>query len=258
MQRRERGGVAQRSLPTAPASPRANRRAMKPIIGAAGGRHPAAARRARADRAASAAPSSSAAAPSRATQPMSGAACCSTAGGGGAARPGRRDQLRGRTDDARPAPVGAARTAARSGRAAAAPWCARRRRRPGSRPARCAHRSPRPRWCCRRAATCGAASAESVDSPIAGLPAASAMPRAAEMPTRRPVKLPGPTVTAMRSSSANSSCAAIHHARDQRHQGFGMAAQHRQRFAREDAAALRDRARRPSRRRARCRWRERA
>ena len=30
------------------------------------------------------------------------------------------------------------------------------------------------------------------------------MPRAAEMPTRRPVKLPGPVVTAMRSRLANS------------------------------------------------------
>ena len=29
------------------------------------------------------------------------------------------------------------------------------------------------------------------------------MPRAAEMPTRSPVKLPGPVVTAMRSSAAN-------------------------------------------------------
>ena len=31
------------------------------------------------------------------------------------------------------------------------------------------------------------------------------MPRAAAMPTRSPVKLPGPVVTAMRSSAANSS-----------------------------------------------------
>ena len=38
---------------------------------------------------------------------------------------------------------------------------------------------------------------------MAGLAAASAMPRAAEMPTRRPVKLPGPVVTAMRSSAEN-------------------------------------------------------
>ena len=50
----------------------------------------------------------------------------------------------------------------------------------------------------------GAAKAASVERPIAGLPAASAMPRAAEMPTRRPVKLPGPVVTAMRSSAAKS------------------------------------------------------
>ena len=41
------------------------------------------------------------------------------------------------------------------------------------------------------------------------MPAASAMPRAAEMPTRSPVKLPGPVVTAMRSRSANSMSAAF-------------------------------------------------
>ena len=73
--------------------------------------------------------------------------------------------------------------------------------------------------------------------PMAGLPAASAMPRAAEMPTRSPVKLPGPVVTAMRSSSANSISAAIHDARDQRHQRFGMAAHHGERFARLIPAA---------------------
>ena len=35
------------------------------------------------------------------------------------------------------------------------------------------------------------------------------MPRAAAMPTRKPVKLPGPTVTAMRSSSEKSRRAAF-------------------------------------------------
>ena len=90
-----------------------------------------------------------------------------------------------------------------------------------------------------RAATCGAASAESVERPIAGLPAASAMPRAAEMPTRRPVKLPGPTVTAMRLRSANSQRRRVHHARDQRHHGFGVAARHGERFAGQDRATLR-------------------
>ncbi len=43
-----------------------------------------------------------------------------------------------------------------------------------------------------------------MERPIAGLPAASAMPRVADIPTRSPVKLPGPVVTAMRSRSANS------------------------------------------------------
>ena len=36
---------------------------------------------------------------------------------------------------------------------------------------------------------------------MAGFAAASSMPLAAEMPTRSPVKLPGPVVTAMRSSA---------------------------------------------------------
>ena len=44
---------------------------------------------------------------------------------------------------------------------------------------------------------CGAAKPDSVDRPTAGFPAASARPRAADMPTRSPVKLPGPVVTAM-------------------------------------------------------------
>ena len=55
----------------------------------------------------------------------------------------------------------------------------------------------------------GAASAASVVSPTAGLPVASAMPRAAATPTRNPVKLPGPTVTAMRSRAPNSMPAAF-------------------------------------------------
>src|SRR3984957_6413023 len=50
----------------------------------------------------------------------------------------------------------------------------------------------------------GTASAESVVSPTTGFAAARPMPRAAATPTRRPVKLPGPTVTATRSRSANS------------------------------------------------------
>ena len=66
------------------------------------------------------------------------------------------------------------------------------------------HGHDRPWNRCR--AICGAAKPASVDRPIAGLPAASAMPRAAEMPTRRPVKLPGPVVTAMRSSCSEFDC----------------------------------------------------
>ncbi len=48
----------------------------------------------------------------------------------------------------------------------------------------------------------GAANAASVDTPTAGMPQASAMARAALIPTRSPVNEPGPTVTAMRSSAA--------------------------------------------------------
>src|SRR5262249_56004395 len=47
--------------------------------------------------------------------------------------------------------------------------------------------------------------AERVVAATGGLGAASAMPRAAERPTRRPVKLPGPVVTAMRSSAVKGS-----------------------------------------------------
>src|SRR5262245_24217936 len=54
---------------------------------------------------------------------------------------------------------------------------------------------------------CGAAKAASVVRPMIGLSAASARPRAADMPPRSPVKLPGPVVTAMRSSSLNSTAA---------------------------------------------------
>ena len=75
-------------------------------------------------------------------------------------------------------------------------------------------------------------------SPTTGLLAASAMPRAAESPTRSPVKLPGPVVTAMRSSAANAMPACLDDARDQRHQGFGMAALHRLRFLRDQLAGV--------------------
>ena len=75
-------------------------------------------------------------------------------------------------------------------------------------------------------------------SPTTGLSAASAMPRAAERPTRNPVKLPGPVVTAMRSSAAKAMPDCFHHARDQRHQRFGMAALHRLRFLRDQLACV--------------------
>src|SRR5665213_1455419 len=55
------------------------------------------------------------------------------------------------------------------------------------------------------AAIKGAAKAASVDSPMTGFAAASPSPRAAAMPTRRPVKLPGPVGTAKRSICEKSS-----------------------------------------------------
>src|SRR5439155_6718899 len=46
-----------------------------------------------------------------------------------------------------------------------------------------------------------AASASGVETPAAGMPSASASPRAVERPMRTPVKLPGPTPTASASTS---------------------------------------------------------
>src|SRR5258708_1777765 len=63
------------------------------------------------------------------------------------------------------------------------------------------------------------------------------MPRAAERPTRKPVKLPGPVVTAMRSSDANLMPDSFM-TRDQLHQGFGVAALHRLRFLRDQLAGV--------------------
>jgi hypothetical protein len=74
----------------------------------------------------------------------------------------------------------------------------------------------------------GAAKAASVDRPTAGLPEASAIPRAAAMPTRRPVKLPGPEVE----------LGAIEHACDQRHQRLGVATLHRHRFIQTHAETV--------------------
>ena len=84
--------------------------------------------------------------------------------------------------------------------------------------------------------TMGAAKAVSVVTPTTGLPAASAMPRAAERPTRNPVKLPGPVVDGDAVERGKGNAGRLHHARDQRHQGFGMAALHRLRFLRDQLA----------------------
>ena len=180
-----------------------------------------------------------AAAPSQATQAMSGAGCASTMHRRRRIRrPAIGENLRGIADQMRRAEprrrerLRDRRDARRHQRAAVAADHLQidvivpridRRRSPGAR------RSRRPR---------GAAKAASVVSPTTGLPAASAMPRAAEMPTRKPVKLPGPVVTAMRSSAAKAMPDCLHDARDQRHQRFGMAALHRLRFLRDQLAGV--------------------
>ena len=74
-------------------------------------------------------------------------------------------------------------------------------------------------------------------TPTTGLPAASAMPRAAESPTRNPVKLPGPVVDRDTVQRVEGDAGFLHHARDQRHQRFGMATLHRLRFLRDHLGA---------------------
>ncbi len=75
-------------------------------------------------------------------------------------------------------------------------------------------------------------------TPTTGLLAASAMPRAAERPTRSPVKLPGPVVDRDAVESCEGDTGLLDDARDQRHQRFGMAALHGQRFLRDQLAGV--------------------
>ena len=91
----------------------------------------------------------------------------------------------------------------RADRGARLPRC-RRRRSSGRRSRRARRRDGQHRD--RRRARARAASAwtASVEMPTASAPVTSARPRAAAMPTRRPVNEPGPTVTAMRSRSAKA------------------------------------------------------
>ena len=72
-------------------------------------------------------------------------------------------------------------------------------------------------------------------------------------PTRSPVKLPGPVVTAMRSSSGKSAWASSITARSAA-SGLPHGRAPSGGPARDDAAALSDRARPPNRLRVRCRW----
>ena len=64
------------------------------------------------------------------------------------------------------------------------------------------------------------------DTPTAGIPAASARPRAAAKPMRMPVNPPGPVVTAIRSRSAGTSPASSRVSAIKRHQPLGLAALH--------------------------------
>ena len=153
-----------------------------------------------------------AAAPSRATQAMSGAGCASTGTAGRVRRPRAASIPAALPTDA----------ARRIARRRAPPRSARRRgviSVPPSPPEDLQVDVVVPRIDRGRSpdavsssAMNGAAEAASVARPTTGLPAASAIPRAAEMPTRNPVKLPGPVVTAMRSSAAKAMSARVHHA----------------------------------------------
>ncbi len=73
---------------------------------------------------------------------------------------------------------------------------------------------------------------------------------------RMPVKLPGPVVTAMRSSLSEVEAALLHHARDERHQRFGVAARIGRRRSRATIVPeIGVRARPPNKPQARYRWR---
>ena len=78
-------------------------------------------------------------------------------------------------------------------------------------------RPPQPRPCRRRSAP--AASKASDDMPASGTFQPIARPCAAAIPTRRPVKLPGPTPTRIRVGTC-----AVEQLVDHRHQPLGMAA----------------------------------
>ena len=72
-----------------------------------------------------------------------------------------------------------------------------------------------------------AATASKPVTPISGRSRPRAIPCAAASPTRMPVKLPGPMVTAMRSSAAAGSPASAQRAVDHRQQRLGLAVRNR-------------------------------
>ena len=102
------------------------------------------------------------------------------------------------------------------------------------------HRPPR-RTVRRPTRSAGAARAITVKLSVPNnlAPVTSAKPRAAAMAMRTPVKLPGPIVAAIRSSSASRNAALLHHLGHHRHQRLGMAARHQ-------ASRKTERARAPS------------
>jgi len=65
------------------------------------------------------------------------------------------------------------------------------------------------------------------------------MPRAADNPTRSPVKLPGPVRHRNAVEGGERDAGRLDDACDQRHQGLGMAALHGLRFLRNQPAGLR-------------------
>ena len=102
-----------------------------------------------------------------------------------------------------------------------------RRRRAGHRPCRGGHRPPRPAAFSSRgpsSSSARCAMTARLVAPTTGTPDASARPRAAATPPRTPVKVPGPTVTAMRARSQKARPASSIDLGDHRHQPLGMAA----------------------------------
>ena len=162
---------------------------------------------------------------------------------------------RRRADDYAPASARWRRAPLRGAAQSAAPRrSCRRRRRSGDNMVVAARRSTATTTAAVVLARCAAPQGGQRRKPDGRLAGASAMPRAAETPTRRPVNLPGPMVTANAVEPGEVEPRPGPGPRDQRHQALrhGRAPSHR--LARDHARHGRGRARRPNRLRARCRW----